>query len=92
MNKQRLERGIKKLKAGLDDCHREMREFEIKQLDGIIEGLSFHLSHYERRLVASALRSPPTLSFHLSHYESVEKQDKKEGVKLNEWRKTILFN
>ena len=47
MNKSRLERGIKKLQAGLDDCHREMREFEIKQLDGIIEGLSFHLSHYE---------------------------------------------
>jgi len=24
-----------------------MREFEIKQLDSIIEGLSFHLAHYE---------------------------------------------
>ena len=47
MNKTRLERGIKKLKAGFNDCHREMREFEIKQLDSIIEGLSFHLSHYE---------------------------------------------
>jgi len=47
MNKSRLERGIKKLKAGLDDCHKEMREFEIKQLDSIIDGLSFHLSHYE---------------------------------------------
>ena len=47
MNKTKLERGIKKLKAGLNDCHKEMREFEIKQLDSIIDGLSFHLSHYE---------------------------------------------
>jgi hypothetical protein len=47
LNKTKLERGIKKLKAGLDDCHKEMREFEIKQLDSIIDGLSFHLSHYE---------------------------------------------
>ncbi len=47
MNKNRLERGIKKLKAGLEDCHKEMREFEIKQLDSIIDALSFHLSHYE---------------------------------------------
>jgi hypothetical protein len=48
MSKARLEKGIKQLKQGFENCYAELDEYERGRLHTLIDSLVYHLNYYDK--------------------------------------------
>ena len=48
MSKSSLEKGIKQLQRGFQNCYEELDKYECGRLQTLIDSLVFHLNHYDK--------------------------------------------